>query len=256
MNHPPAHAIILAAGRGTRLRPLTENLPKPLVPAGGKPLIAHGLALLKAHGITDVIVNVHHLREKIVSELGDGARLGMRLRYSVEEELLDTGGGIRQAAELLDLGSSRADEGPPLLVLNADVVTDVSLTRLLAHHQQSNAGISLVLRKDPHAAAYGLFGTDGQGRIQRFLGPGASATGLEEYMFASVQVLKPSILEKMPTNGPFSTMRGLYPQLFAAGVPFHGFIHAGRWYTSDTPEDLASLEAGLQRDGPMQYDPS
>ena len=254
MSRPPARAIILAAGRGSRLRPLTDTVPKPLVPAGGKPLIEHGLALLKAHGIKDVVINVHHLREKILSELGDGARLGMNLQYSVEEELLDSGGGIRQAAQFMDRHGNPSEENTPLLVLNADVVTDVSLTRLLAEHQRSNASISLVLREDPQAAAYGLFGTDAQGRIRRFLGKGAPAAGLREYMFASVQVLKPEILRKMPLEGAFSTMRGLYPQLFAAGEPFQGFIHRGRWYTSDTPEDLQALEAGLRRDGPLDFD--
>ena len=256
MSHPPARAIILAAGRGSRLRPLTDTVPKPLVPAGGKPLIEHGLALLKAHGITDVVINVHHLREKIIAELGDGARLGMHLQYSVEEKLIDSGGGIRQAAQFMDRNQTEADKDTPLLVLNADVVTDVSLTRLLAEHHRSEASISLVLRNDPKAEAYGLFGTDKEGRIRRFLGKGAPAAGLDEYMFASVQVLKPAILREMPPEGAFSTMRGLYPQLFAAGVPFQGFIHHGRWYTSDTAEDLRALEEGLGREGPMIFDPT
>ena len=250
---PPARAIILAAGRGTRLRPLTDTTPKPLVPAGGKSLIEHGLALLKAHGITDVVINVHHLREKILAELGDGSQLGMRLRYSIEEELLDSGGGIRQAAQYMGPQDTAADPRSPLLVLNADVVTDVSLTRLLEEHQRSKAAITLVLRDDPRAAAYGLFGVDETGRIRRFLGHGAPAVGLREYMFASVQVLDPRILDRMPPEGPFSTMRGLYPQLFDQGVAFHGFVHSGRWYTSDTPDDLLALEDGLRRDGPLEF---
>lgn len=253
MNTPPARAIILAAGRGSRLRPLTDTTPKPLVPAGEKTLIEHGLSLLKAHGINDVVINVHHLREKILAALGDGSQLGMRLHYSIEEELLDSGGGIRQAAECMSREAPDADLDAPLLVLNADVVTDVSLTKLLQEHQQSRAGITLVLRDDPKAASYGLFGIDAENRIRRFLGEGDPAAGLREYMFASVQVLQPEVLDRMPPAGPFSTMRGLYPELFAQGLAFQGFVHTGRWYTSDTPEDLQSLEAGLRRDGPLVF---
>ncbi|MFP6665119.1 MAG: nucleotidyltransferase family protein [Deltaproteobacteria bacterium] len=248
MSRPPARAIILAAGRGSRLRPLTDHTPKPLVRAGGRPLIGWGLALLRAHGIEDVVINVHHLREQIVAEIGDGASFGLRIRYSVEEELLDTGGGIRQAAELFGVGPG-AEDGPPLLVLNADVVTDIALDQLLVAHRNNPGGITLVLRDDPRAAAYGLFGINEKMQIRRFLGAGAPAKGLREYMFASVQVLDPRLIRTMPQSGPFSTMHGIYPRFFQKGVSFHGFVHTGRWYTSDTAEDLQQLTAALEASG-------
>lgn len=254
MSIPLARAIILAAGRGSRLRPLTDHTPKPLVRAAGRPLIGWGLALLRAHGIQDVVINVHHLREQIVNELGDGSTFGMRIRYSVEEELLDTGGGIRQAAELFGVGPD-AEDGPPLLVLNADVVTDIALDQLLAAHRNNPGGITLVLRDDPRAASYGLFGVDEKMRIRRFLGAGAPAKGLREYMFASVQVLDPQLIRYMPGSGPFSTMHGIYPELFKKGVIFQGFTHNGRWYTSDTVEDLKRLEAAIAASGGLEFAP-
>ena len=251
MSAAPAQAIILAAGRGSRLRPLTDHTPKPLVRAGGQPLIARGLRLLAAHGIEDVVINVHHLRQRIMEELGDGSAGGVKIRYSVEEDLLDTGGGIVQAARCAEARLG----GPPLLVMNADVVTDVSLTELLAAHQRSAAAITLVLRDDPRAADYGLFGIDETGRIRRFLGHGAPAEGLREYMFASVQVLSADVLEQLPDGGAFSTMHGVYPPLFAAGLPFHGFVHRGRWHTSDTAEDLQELEKSLKTQGELRFPP-
>lgn len=249
MSAPPAQAIILAAGRGSRLRPLTDRTPKPLVQAGGQPLIARGLRLLAAHGIEDVVINVHHLREKIMEELGDGSAWGVRIRYSVEEELLDTGGGIVQAARC----AGALPGGPPLLVMNADVVTDIPLSALLEGHQRSKAAITLVLRDDPRAAEYGLFGIDDTGRIRRFLGRGSPPEGLREYMFASVQVLSAEVLESLPAGGAFSTMHGVYPPLFDAGLHFHGFLHSGRWHTSDTAEDLQKLEESLATEGELNF---
>ena len=240
------HAIILAAGLGSRLRPLTQTTPKPLVPVHGVPLIAYGLGLLRANGIEDVVINVHHLADQVQSALGDGSAYGVRIRYSVEEELLDSGGGIRQAATLFE---SPIDG--PLVVLNADVISEVPLREVLAFHSTRRAEATFVLREDPQQDRYGVFGIDADGRIRRFLGRGEEP-GLPEYMFASVQVLDPSLLERMPT-GAFSSMRGLYPQLFDEGSRLFGYVYGGRWHTADTLEDLAATEAALERSGAPFY---
>src|SRR3989449_1523283 len=120
-------AMVLAAGLGTRLRPLTDTLPKPLLPVAGRPLLEWNLLLLKRHGITEVIINLHHLGEQIVRALGDGARLGLRLAYSHEPTLQGTGGGIKQAAPFLKDG--------PFLVLNGDTLSDCDLMALIAAHR-------------------------------------------------------------------------------------------------------------------------
>ena len=244
-----AHAVILAAGRGTRLRPLTDETPKPLLEVAGHPLIAYGLGLLRWHGFPEVVVNVHHLGEQIVERLGDGSSRGIRVRYSVERELLGTGGGIRRAATLL---SERFPPDEPLLVLNADIVCEVPLDRVLAAHVEHGALATFVLREDPEAARYGVFGIDAGGSIRRFLGRGASAAGLRELMFASVQVLAPRLLEAMP-DGPFSSMHDLYPRLFEAGGAFLGFPYAGTWHVVDTPADLAATDRTLRQRGLPQF---
>lgn len=253
MSTPPLapRAMILAAGRGTRLRPLTDVTPKPMIEVAGRPLIAYSLGLLRAHGIHDAVVNTHHLGDRLRAQLGDGSAWGVRVHYSHEVELLDTGGGIRAAKPLLDRllppGVDPADA--PIVILNGDVVSDVPLRDVVRLHRDRRALATFVLRDDPQAAAYGLFGYDAEGRIRRFLGRGAPAEGLVERMFASVQVLDPRMLELMPAGRPFHTMRELYPELFARGERFFAHPYDGRWYTADTPDDLAAARAALSGAG-------
>jgi NDP-sugar pyrophosphorylase family protein len=231
------------------LKPLTEETPKPLLQVAGHPLIAYGLGLLRWHGFTEVVVNVHHLRDQIMTALGDGAAHGIRVRYSVERELLDTGGGIRRAATLL---SDRFPPEKPLVVLNADIVSEVPIDRVLATHLDTGALATFVLREDPNAARYGVFGIDESGRIRRFLGRGADAAGLRELMFASVQVLAPALVAAMP-EGPFSSMHDFYPRLFAEGGAFFGFPYAGPWRVVDTGVDLAGTDRSLRAQGPPPF---
>ncbi|MEW6272752.1 MAG: NDP-sugar synthase [Thermodesulfobacteriota bacterium] len=241
-------AMILAAGRGTRLRPLTDTTPKPLLDVAGHPLLAYGLALLRAHGIEDVVVNVHHLREKLRAALGDGSRYGVRIHWSVETTLLDTGGGIRFAAPLLEelLPAGVGDRrDSPIVVMNGDVVSEIPVADVVRFHRERDALATFVLRDDPRAAAYGTFGVDGEGRIRRFLGRGDPDPALRERMFASLQVLDPRMLELMPAGRPFGTMRDLYPELFTRGERFFGYVYDGRWYTADTEDDLARARAAL-----------
>lgn len=250
-------AMILAAGRGTRLRPLTDVTPKPLIDVAGRPLIAYGLGLLRANGIEDVVVNVHHLGEKLRAALGDGARWGVRIRYSTETSLLDTGGGIRFAAPLLEELLPPGVDDPadsPIVVLNGDVVSEIPIRDVVRFHRERRALATFVLRDDPQAAAYGTFACDADGRVRRFLGRGAAASpDLHERMFASVQVLDPRMLALMPADRPFSTMRELYPALFERGEPFYGWPYAGRWYTADTPDDLERARQALCGAGQPEF---
>ena len=239
---PNARAIILAAGLGSRLKPLTDKTPKPLLEVGGHPLIVYSLNLLRAHGIDEVVINVHHLGDRIEEALGDGSRYGLNILYSHEETLLDSGGGIRQAATRFE-GALES----PIVVMNADVVSAVPLGKLLAFHQERRALLSLTLRDDPRKHAYGVFGIDNEGRIQQFLGRGPS-NALPEYMFGSVQVLSPELIERMP-DGAFPSMRSFYPTLFDQGARFFGYVYDGPWFTADTPEDLESTDAALRAGG-------
>jgi NDP-sugar pyrophosphorylase family protein len=231
-------AMILAAGFGTRLRPLTNTVPKALVPVAGRPLIEYGLLFLKSQGIEEVIINLHHLGEKIRAALGDGSIYGLRITYSPENPLLETGGGIKKAQAFLD--------GETFIVLNCDTILDLDVSALLTTHRQNRAAATLVLRADPEAARYGLLETDASGRIRRFLGqPAEVREPLSSYMFTGCQLLEPRIFTFMPTEKPFSTTRETYPWMLRVGEPLHGFVHNGPWMVVDDAEGMARATQAL-----------
>src|SRR6185295_6426419 len=140
-------AMILAAGRGTRLAPLTHTTPKPLVPVAGRPFIEHILEFLRAGGIREVVVNLHHLGRRIEEHLGDGARFGVRIRYSWEDPILDTGGGIKRAETLLG--------GAPFVVVNGDSLLELRLAELVEFHRARRGVATMAVRPDADAARYG-----------------------------------------------------------------------------------------------------
>jgi NDP-sugar pyrophosphorylase family protein len=225
-------AMILAAGLGTRLRPLTNTVPKALVPVAGRPLIEYGLLFLKSQGIEEVVINLHYLGEKIRAALGDGSVYGLRITYSPEELLLETGGGIKKAQTFLD--------GETFVVLNCDTILELDLHALLTAHRKHRAVATLVLRPDPEAARYGILETDAWGCIRRFLGqPAEMSESLSPYMFTGCQMLEPRVFAFMPEGKPFSTTRETYPQMLRAGESLYGFIHTGPWMVVDDAEGIA-----------------
>ena len=235
-------AMVFAAGYGQRLRPLTESLPKALIPLSGRPMIEYPLCLLKKSGITEVIINLHHLGDKIEAHLGDGKRLGLRIRYLKEETLLDTGGGLLRARELL------RDES--FLVINSDVLIDLPLGELVTTHQRNRAAATLVLRADKDAEQFGVIETSSDGRIRRFLGhsaPGPIPDPLNRLMFTGVQLLEPTIFDFMEEGRPFSLTRVTYPKMLLHGEPLYGLNFSGYWQDLGTPERLRETEEKLAR---------
>jgi NDP-sugar pyrophosphorylase family protein len=227
-------AMILAAGFGTRLRPLTNTVPKALVPVAGRPLIEYNLLLLKAYGLEDVVINLHHLGNKIREALGDGSIYGLRITYSPEDPILESGGGIKNAQRYL--------EGETFLVVNCDTIIDINLNALIAAHRQTGAVCTLVLRSDPEAANYGLLECDASGRLYRIRGEPSERSVpelLSQYMFTGCQVLEPRVFDFMPEVKPFSTTRETYVNMLRAGEPLYGFVHPGTWMTVDDAEAMA-----------------
>jgi NDP-sugar pyrophosphorylase family protein len=223
--------MILAAGFGARLRPLTNTVPKALVPVAGRPLIEYGLLFLRSQGITEVVINLHHLGEKIRSTLGDGGLYGMQFHYSSEAPILEAGGGIKKAQPFLD--------GETFVVINCDTIVDLDLSAVLAAHRSTQAVATLVLRPDPKADRYGLVEVGIDGRVRRIRGqPEEAPETLFPYMFTGVQILEPRIFDFMPEVKPFSTTRGTYPQMIHAGERLQGFIHTGSWMVVDDEADL------------------
>jgi mannose-1-phosphate guanylyltransferase len=228
-------AMILAAGKGTRLRPLTDAVPKPLIEVAGRPMIAYPLDLLRHAGIQDVVINLHHLGEQIRAALGDGSTYGMRITYSAEDPILDTGGAIAAARDSLF--------GDTFVVLNADTFIDLRLQDVITFHHAHNALATMVVRADPAAARNDDVRVDAAHRIRRILGhahpaTAAASASLPRLFYAGIQVFDPRIFEYLP-SGVFSITRDVYPRLLAADAPVFGYMHDGYWRVLDTPMDLA-----------------
>ena len=222
-------AMVLAAGRGERLRPLTDTLPKALVPAGGKPLISWHLERLAACGFRDVVVNVSHLGGQIVERIGDGARFGLRIRYSQEAQPLETAGGIAQALPLLST--------EPFLLVNADIYCECDFRQLGARALGTNLAHLVLVPNPPHRAA-GDFSLEGglvRGKAQDASAP--------RYTYAGVALVSPRLVDEV-TPGDKAP---LAPLLYAAADRglMSGEIYRGLWQDVGTPERLAELEARL-----------
>ena len=236
-------AMVLAAGFGKRLAPITHTTPKPLVPVAGRPLLDRLLEFLRAGGIEEVVINLHHLGQRIEEHVGDGRRFGLRVRYSPEDPILDTGGGIKNAEPLL--------AGEPFVVANGDSLLEIRLRDLLEWHRARGGVATLMVRPDPDAAAYGLVELDDADRVRRIVGlPASAAPGTRGFMFPGLHVLEPEIFRWMDAGGVFSITRVTYPRMIAAGLPVFGCVTQARWITIDTPEALATADRVL-RDAPF-----
>lgn len=240
--------MILSAGLGTRMRPLTLSTPKPLVEVGGRPLIDFALATLAAAGIRHVVINLHHLGDQIRRYLGDGSDRGLHIDYSVEEILQGSGGGIRDARRLLGSGT--------FVTLNADTLIGIDLRPFLRQHRERAAAATLILRKDPEMDRFGTIGIGANGRIQRFLAhlaPAAVDRG-DPYMFTGVQILEQRVFDYMEAREPFSITETTYPRMLAAGEPLFGAVFTGPWLTVGSPDELAAAAASLRR-GALDWPP-
>jgi NDP-sugar pyrophosphorylase family protein len=235
--------MVLAAGQGTRLRPITDKKPKALVPVAGRPMIEYPLSLLSHYGIREVIINLHHFGEQIEAHLGDGRALGLELSYSEEPELLDTGGGLLKAKPFLQDGT--------FIVINTDALIDLNLDQVLTFHQNNKAAATLVLRTDKDADRYGSIDVDQAGLICRFLEHKAArnTTGpVRKLMFTGVQILEPKVFDYMDGSSisrKFSTTKETYPRMLHGGEPLYGFCFDGFWQDLGTVERIKDAELKL-----------
>ena len=204
--------MLLAAGRGTRLGPLGLSIPKPLAPICGYPAIRFGLAACARAGLRQVVINMHHLGDRIRATLGDVGDGGVAIRYSVEAELLGTGGGIAQARGLLGAGR--------VLVMNAKVVADVDLAAVIHAHAVAGAEASLVLRDDPDPRRWGAISVDATGRVVGILqarSPLPAQGAVTERMFTGIHVMEPALLDRLGPV-PCDVIRDAYIPALEAGA--------------------------------------
>lgn len=243
-------AVILAAGFGTRLWPLTEDRTKPAIPFLNRPLIAYAVDYLAAHGIRDIIVNLHHQPESIRRALGDGSSLGVRITYSFEEEILGTSGAIdRVRDQLLD---------DDFVVINGKIVTDIDLQEAIGEHKAHDAIATLVLKENVAREHFSIVEIDGRRWITRFAGfpeaamaeasvadvsGGLLKLGNPPLMFTGIQVLSPRIFDYVPRNCFSHSTIHVYPGAIAEGKPIVAHITGGNWFEMSTLDRY--LEASL-----------
>jgi mannose-1-phosphate guanylyltransferase/phosphomannomutase len=220
-------AVVMAGGEGTRLRPLTSNQPKPMVPIVGKPCMEHILELLKEHGLEDVIVTVAFMPQAIRSYFGNGDSLGMSIEYSVEESPLGTAGSVR-------LASDRLDE--TFIVISGDALCDVDLTDLIRSHRDRGAAVTIGLKSVDNPLEFGIVVTDDEGRIERFLEKPSWSQVFSDTINTGIYVLEPEVLRHVPTDGPFDFSKELFPLLLEMGRPMYGYVFGDYW------QDIGNLD--------------
>jgi mannose-1-phosphate guanylyltransferase / phosphomannomutase len=220
-------AVVMAGGEGTRLRPLTSNQPKPMVPIVGKPCIEHIVELLRSHGFEDVVVTLAFLPQAIRSYFGDGEALGMKIEYSVEELPLGTAGSVGLARDALD---------ETFLVISGDALCDVDLGALVAFHKEKGAAATIGLKSVDNPLEFGIVVTDEEGRIERFLEKPSWGQVFSDTINTGIYVLEPEVLRHVPNEGTYDFSKQLFPLLLEMGRPLYGYVMDGYW------QDIGNLE--------------
>ena len=220
-------AVVMAGGEGTRLRPLTSNQPKPMVPIVGKPCMEHIIDLLRRHDMTEVVVTVAFMPQAIRSYFGDGESLGIDIDYSVEEQPLGTAGSVRLARERLD---------ETFIVISGDALCDVDLTELVEAHKAKGAAVTIGLKSVDNPLEFGIVVTDEDGRVERFLEKPSWGQVFSDTINTGIYVLEPEVLRHIPADGPYDFSKELFPLLLEMGRPIYGHVLGGYW------QDIGNLD--------------
>jgi NDP-sugar pyrophosphorylase family protein len=231
--------MVLAAGLGLRMRPLTLLRAKPVLPVLNRPLIHWTLELLRRHGVTDVVINLHHLPATVRRAVGDGRALGLRVSYSFERKILGTSGGPRKVRRFF------GDE--PFLLVNGDVLFDFDLSDLVRRHAASGARATLALKAYRRVEAYGGVVIGPGGFVRALAGLPRPVPG-RPLLFTGVHVLDPDLLDRLPP-GPSDSVRDLYAPLVAEGQRLLGVRVSGAWYDFGSPSLYLASQLSMMSSG-------
>jgi len=229
-------AMVLAAGEGTRLRPLTLNCPKPMLPLAGRPLLEYTLEWLRRHGIVNVAINLHHRPEAIIDHFGDGKAFDVRITYSLEETILGTAGGVRKLQSYFD---------GTFVVVYGDVLTNLDLTALVGFHRHKEALATMTLYQVDNPWECGIVELDGEGRISRFVEKPPRERVFSRLANAGVYVLEPMALDFIPADSLYDFGRDLFPDLVVKGLPVYGYPIAEYLIDVGTPAKYRQAETDL-----------
>lgn len=232
-------AVILVGGFGTRLRPLTNHIPKNIVPFCGVPFLTYQINMLRKVGIKDITFSLGYRPDQIRKVFGEGKKHGVKLHYVVEDSPLGTAGAIKNA--------ERYVKGHPTAVLNGDILTDLDLSQMIAFHKarKSVATLGLVEVKDP--SAYGLVLTSPGGRVTRFIEKPTLEEAVANTINGGVYLFEPEVFDYIPASVPFSAERALFPYLLKMKAAFYGFVWKGYWQDIGTPEKYLTSQWDVLR---------
>jgi len=233
--------MILIAGLGTRLRPLTDRIPKCMVPIAGKPVLQHTIEWCRDAGVRQMVLNPSHLREVVTGYFGDGSQFGVQVHYSFEEHPLGTAGGVKQAARFFD---------EPFLVWYGDNLCRCDLASLTEAHRQRRGLATIALHWREEVSQSGIVGLDTDGRITRFLEKPRPEEAFSHWVNAGIYVLEPAVLEAIPADRPSDFGYEIFPNLLSQGAGLYGhrLSKEESVWSIDRPQDLAGVQRNFQSD--------
>jgi mannose-1-phosphate guanylyltransferase / phosphomannomutase len=224
-------AVIMAGGEGTRLRPLTSNAPKPMLPLANRPMMEHIIDLLRDHGIEDIVVTVAFMANTIRTYFGDGSDFGVKISYATEDQPLGTAGSVRNAKDELD---------ERFLVISGDVLTDIDLSKIIATHEEKGALATIGLVAVENPLEFGIVITRDDGSIERFLEKPTWGQVFSDTINTGIFVLEPEIFDHIAADRPVDFSGEVFPAVLEAGLPLYGAVAEGYW------EDVGTLDAYLR----------
>jgi mannose-1-phosphate guanylyltransferase/phosphomannomutase len=230
-------AVVMAGGEGTRLRPMTVSMPKPLLPIVNKPIMEHVLRLLARHGFDETVVTVQFLASLVRNYFGDGEDLGMRLHYATEETPLGTAGSVKNAEHLL-----RDDT---FLVISGDALTDFDLSDLVKFHHDKGALVTVCLTRVPDPLEFGITIVDEEGRVQRFLEKPTWGQVFSDTVNTGIYVMEPEVFDHVAAGESVDWSADVFPKLLEAGLPVYGYVAEGYWEDVGTHESYMRAQADV-----------
>jgi len=229
-------ALILVGGQGTRLRPLTCNTPKPMVPVINVPFLEHVIRNLRQHGVAEIVLAQHHLPRPMADYFGDGRRFGVSLTYVMEDTPRGTAGAVKNAERYLDC---------TFFVLNGDIFHDRDFTAILDFHQRNQAKATIVLTPVEDPSAYGVVETDAAGKVRAFIEKPKREEATSNMINAGTYVLEPDVLHRVPEGVKHSFERELFPGLLQDNQPVYAYSCRNYWMDTGTPEKYLQLHRDL-----------
>ncbi len=229
-------AVLLVGGLGTRLRPLTNDRPKSIMPVLNRPVLEHTLAYLKRYNVRDIIITLNYLPDVIKNYFKDGRDYGVNLVYCMEEQPRGTAGAVKNVESYLD---------GPFFVLNGDVFSNLDLAAMYDFHRQKRAQATIALTYVENPSAFGVVATDDTGRVQQFIEKPPPGQAVTHWINAGTYILEPDVLQEIPPACNFMFEKGLYPRLLEIGKPVYGYKYQGYWLDMGKPEHYYTINMDL-----------